>query len=140
MSIYFGAEIALLLGGLTCFCASSKRRTTTSHAVVLQICFDVDLICSENSVKPAARSTASTVHRSVSEPIFGGKSIYKKRAVTYLERRNSQTVSYLGLQHSVRRMHQSISHGYQESKATQVSTSRPPSRSESGQQYLAGSQ
>jgi len=29
--------------------------------VVLQICFDDALIASENSVKPAARSTASTM-------------------------------------------------------------------------------
>ena len=31
-----------------------------SHLVVLQICFDPPLIASENNVRPAARSTAST--------------------------------------------------------------------------------
>ena len=54
---HFGAAIALRL---TCFWASSNRRTITSHLVVLQICFEDDLISSENNVKPAARSTAST--------------------------------------------------------------------------------
>jgi len=32
----------------------------SSHLVVLQICFDPPLIVSENNVRPAARSTAST--------------------------------------------------------------------------------
>lgn len=45
--------------------ASSNRRTITSHLVVLQMCFALDLIWSENSVKPAARSTASTVGKVV---------------------------------------------------------------------------
>lgn len=43
------------------FCASSNLRTTTWHLVVWQICFEVDLTASENRVRPAARSTASTV-------------------------------------------------------------------------------
>lgn len=33
----------------------------TSHLVDLQICFEDDLMASENNVSPAARSTASTV-------------------------------------------------------------------------------
>jgi len=53
-----GDEIARLISGL--FCASSKRRTMTSHLVVLQMCFDRPLIASENNIRPAARSTAST--------------------------------------------------------------------------------
>lgn len=53
-----GDEIARLISGL--FCASSKRRTMTSHLVDLQMCFDCPLIASENKVRPAARSTAST--------------------------------------------------------------------------------
>jgi len=42
--------------------ASSNRRTTTSHLVVLQICLEPCLICSENNVRPAAFSTASTTN------------------------------------------------------------------------------
>jgi hypothetical protein len=57
-AFYLGDEIARLISGL--FCASSKRRTMTSHLVVLQMCFDPPLIASENNVRPAACSTAST--------------------------------------------------------------------------------
>lgn len=50
--------MALRLFPLT---ASSNLRTMTSHFAVLQMCFDWALIASEKSVRPAARSTASTV-------------------------------------------------------------------------------
>jgi hypothetical protein len=43
------------------FRASSNRRTISWQLLVLQICFEPFLISSENSVKPAARSTASTI-------------------------------------------------------------------------------
>ena len=42
-------------------CASSNLRTMTSHFVDLQMCFEFALTASEKSVRPAARSTASTV-------------------------------------------------------------------------------
>ena len=42
-------------------CASSNLRTMTSHFVDLHMCFEFALTASEKSVRPAARSTASTV-------------------------------------------------------------------------------
>lgn len=42
------------------FCVSSNRRISTSHCVLWQICLDPAFTASENSVRPAARSTAST--------------------------------------------------------------------------------
>lgn len=44
------------------FWASSNLRTTTSHFVVLQICFEAALTESENRVRPAARSIVSTTN------------------------------------------------------------------------------
>lgn len=59
-----GAEIALRTSGR--FCASSKRRTMTSHFVVLQMCFEAFFTSSEKKVNPAAFSTASTLIKLVS--------------------------------------------------------------------------
>lgn len=42
------------------FPASSNLRTISWHEVVLHMCFDDALSASENNVRPAARSTAST--------------------------------------------------------------------------------
>ena len=56
--VYLGAEIDRRDSGL--LTASSNLRTMTSHFVDLQICLDAFLISSENRVRPAARSTAST--------------------------------------------------------------------------------
>lgn len=54
-----GADTAL---PFCCFCASSNRRTRTSHFAVWQICRADPFTASENNVRPAARSTASTAH------------------------------------------------------------------------------
>jgi len=51
-----GPSITLMVS----FLASSNRRTTISHFVVLQMCWELRLTASENKVRPAARSTSST--------------------------------------------------------------------------------
>ena len=81
-SFYFGAEIALRMSGR--FCASSNLRTITSHLVDLQMCFVFALTASENKVRPAARSTASTTSSTVSPAI---RTEHMNEA--HLERRSS---------------------------------------------------